>query len=233
MRLSVIIPALNEYQYISDTIEAVRQNAVIGQPHEIIVVDTGSTDGTTEIVKKLGVNLIEIKPEISGRSQALNAGADVSTGDVYLFLDADTILPEGYDVAIETALQNRDIAGGAFEFSLGGNEFALRVVELINRIRYRISYQFYGDQGIFVRASVYRGVGGYPKKRILEASEFCSSLKRVGRLALIRKKIKTSPRRFLRGGVYRVLASDILIWCMDLIGIPVDEFADTYWKKNA
>jgi rSAM/selenodomain-associated transferase 2 len=232
MNLSVIIPALNEYQYLSDTIHAVRQNAILGRPHEIIVVDSGSTDGTTEIVKKLGVKLIEIRPEIAGRSQALNTGASISTGDVYLFLDADTILPEGYDREIKTVLDSQGIAGGAFEFALDGKGFGLRLVELINRIRYRISHQFYGDQGIFVRATAFRQLGGYPKKGILEASDFCSSLKKVGNLALIRKKIKTSPRRFLDGGVYRVLAGDIEIWWLKLMGKPVDEFADIYWKKN-
>jgi rSAM/selenodomain-associated transferase 2 len=232
MQLSVIIPALNEFQYISKTVYAVRENAVLGAPHEIIVIDCGSTDGTTEIVKKLGVNLIEIRPEVAGRSQALNRGASISTGDVYLFLDADTILPEGYDKEIKTVLDSQDIAGGAFEFALDGKGFSLRVVELINRIRYRISHQFYGDQGIFVRATVFRGLGGYPNKGILEASDFCYSLKKVGTLALIRKKIKTSPRRFLEGGVYRVLAGDIKIWWLDVMGKPVDQFADIYWKKN-
>jgi rSAM/selenodomain-associated transferase 2 len=232
MHLSVIIPALNEHQYMSDTIQAVRHNAIIGGPHEIIVVDTGSVDGTPKIARELGVKLIEIRPEIAGRAQALNAGASISTGDVYLFLDADTILPEGYDAAIKTVLENHDIAGGAFEFALDGKGFGLRVVELINRIRYRISDQFYGDQGIFVRATVFREAGGYPNKGILEASDFCSSLKKIGKLALIRKKIRTSPRRFVEGGVYRVLAGDLRIWWLDLIGKPVDQFADIYWKKN-
>jgi rSAM/selenodomain-associated transferase 2 len=232
MRLSVIIPALNEYQYISDSIHAVRENAVLGGSHEVIVVDCGSTDGTIEIVKRLGVNLIEIMPEMAGRSEALNTGARIATGDVYLFLDADTILPERYDSEIKIALESRDIVGGAFEFALDGKGFSLRVVELINRIRYRISRQFYGDQGIFVRATAFGRVGGFPNKGILEASDFCSSLKKVGRLALIRKRIKTSARRFVEGGVCRVLASDIRIWCFDLMGKPVDQFADIYWKKN-
>jgi rSAM/selenodomain-associated transferase 2 len=232
MHLSVIIPALNEYNYISETVRAVRHNAIIGGPHEIIVVDTGSADGTPKIARELGVKLIEISPDIAGRAGALNKGASISTGDVYLFLDADTILPEGYDAAIKAVMENLDIAGGAFEFALNGKGFGLRVVELINRLRYRISHQFYGDQGIFVRATVFRRVGGYPKKGILEASDFCSSVKKVGKLALIRKKIKTSPRRFLEGGVYRVLAGDIIIWWLDLMGKPVDQFADNYWKKN-
>ncbi|MBI4228283.1 MAG: glycosyltransferase family 2 protein [Deltaproteobacteria bacterium] len=232
MHLSVIIPALNEYQYISNTVYAVRHNAVFGGPHEIIVVDSGSRDGTPEIAKRLGVKLIEIKPEIAGRFHALNKGASIATGDVLLFLDADTILPEGYDAEIKSALGDQDIVGGAFEFALDGKGFSLRVVELINRLRYRISHQFYGDQGIFVRATLFHRLGGYPKKGILEASDFCASLMRMGRLVLIRREVKTSPRRFLEGGVYRVLAGDIKIWWLDLMGKPLDHFANVYWKKN-
>lgn len=232
MKLSVIIPALNEHKYISETLHAVRHRAINGAPHEIIVVDTGSVDGTPRIARELGVKLVEFSPDIAGRAQALNKGASISTGNVYLFLDADTILPEGYDAAIEAAMENLEIAGGAFEFALDGKGFGLRVVELINRVRYRISHQFYGDQGIFVRATVFRSVGGYPRREILEASDFCSSVKKVGKLALIRKKIKTSPRRFLEGGVYRVLAGDMIIWLLDLMGKPVNQFADNYWKKN-
>lgn len=232
MHLSVIIPALNESQYISETIHAISDNAVLEGPREVIVVDCGSTDGTPAIARQLGARLIEIRPEIAGRSQALNAGAGISTGDVYLFLDADTIVPEGYDFEIKAALANADIVGGAFEFALEGSGLGLRIVEFINRIRYRISHQFYGDQGIFAVAEVFYRVGGYPRRGILEASEFCRSLKKVGKLALIRKKIKTSPRRFLDGGVCRVLAADIKIWLSDLIGKPVDQFADDYWKEN-
>lgn len=232
MHLSVIIPALNEYQYISNTVHAVRQNALLGVPHEIIVVDSGSSDGTPEIANRLGVTLVEIKPEVAGRSSALNKGASIATGDVLLFLDADTILPKGYDTEIQSALGNQDVAGGAFEFALDGKGFGLRVVELVNRLRYRISHRFYGDQGIFVRAPLFHRVGGYPNKGILETSDFCASLMRMGRLVLIRREVKTSPRRFLEGGVYRVLAGDIKIWWLDLMGKPLDHFADIYWKKN-
>ncbi|MFQ5786564.1 MAG: glycosyltransferase family 2 protein [Thermodesulfobacteriota bacterium] len=232
MKLSVIVPTLNEYDFISNAINSVRLKAVKGTPHEIIVVDCGSTDGTPYLVKQMKVKLIQCIPSMAGRAEPLNEGASVATGDVLLFLDADSILPIGYDRDISNALLNTEIVGGAFEFALDGKGFGLRLVELINRIRYRISHQFYGDQGIFVRAGVFHKIGGYPKKKILESSEMCSTMSRMGKLVLIRKSVRTSPRRFIEGGVYRVLANDIKIWWLNIIGRPVDHFGNNYWKEN-
>jgi len=67
---------------------------------------------------------------------------------------------------------------------------------------------------------------------ILEAAHFCKNLRKVGKLKLIKKRIYTSPRRFLDGGVYKVLGRDIKIWFLDLIGLRVDKYADAYWKEN-
>ncbi len=232
MKLSVIIPTLNEHDYLTATVRSIKENTTLKAAHEIIVVDSGSTDNTPEMAIELGLRLIEIGCETSGRACALNRGASSAKGEVLLFLDADTVLPLGYDEAIHTALKDPETVGGAFEFALDGKEFGLRVVEMINRLRYRISHRYYGDQGIFVRASAFLKLGGYPERRILEAADFCSAMNQLGRLALIHKKIKTSPRRFLEGGVYRVLANDIKIWWLDLLGKSVDHYADLYWDQN-
>lgn len=68
--------------------------------------------------------------------------------------------------------------------------------------------------------------------RLMEAAHLCKALRAQGRLTLIRKDIKTSPRRFLKGGIYTVLAEDIKIWFLDLLGITVDKYADRYWEDN-
>ena len=234
MNLSIIIPTLNEAEYLASTLDRIMQNASLREPHEIIVVDSGSTDETCEIALKLGVKLIRSNNASPGRAYVLNEAAQSATGDVLLFLDADTFVPIGYDQLIEAALFNPKFIGGAFEFALDGPEFGLRVVELINRIRYRIRQRYYGDQGIFVRSDIFQRVGGYPKIGLLEAAHLCKNLKRLGKLKLIRKNMKTSPRRFLDGGIYnyKVLVSDIKIWFLDLIGIRVDRYADSYWKEN-
>lgn len=232
MKLSIIIPTLNESQYIARTINSVREHAILGEPHEIIVLDSGSTDGTTDIVRKLKVFLVKEGSILTGRATILNRGASFAKGDVFLFLDADTLPPKGYDEEIRHAIFDMGAIGGAFEFALEGKGFGLRLVEIINRIRYRISNNFYGDQGIFVAAAVFREIGGYPKRRIFEAFEFCNLIKKFGRLRLIRKAMKTSPRRFIEGGVYRVLLNDIKLWFLNLIGQDVDCYADDYWSEN-
>jgi len=232
MELSIIIPTLNEAGYLPVTIEKIKQNASLREPYEIIVVDSGSMDETCEIALKLGVKLVRGKSISPGLAYVLNEAAKSATGDVFLFLDADTLVPPGYDEFIKSALTNPNVVGGAFEFALDGNEYGLRLVEFINRIRYRIRQRYYGDQGIFVRSHVFKRVGGYPEIGILEAAHFCKNLRKEGKLKLIKKRINTSPRRFLNGGIYKVLAGDIKIWFLDLIGFQVDKYADAYWKEN-
>jgi rSAM/selenodomain-associated transferase 2 len=234
MNLSIIIPTLNEAEYLASTLQCLSENSRLENYNEVIVIDSGSTDETCEIALKLGVKLIRSNNASPGRAYVLNEAAQSATGDVLLFLDADTLVPIGYDQLIETALSDPKFIGGAFEFALDGAEFGLRVVELINRIRYRIRQRYYGDQGVFVRSDIFQRVGGYPKIGLLEAAHLCKNLKRVGKLKLIRKNMKTSPRRFLDGGIYnyKVLVSDIKIWFLDLIGIRVDRYADSYWKEN-
>jgi cellulose synthase/poly-beta-1,6-N-acetylglucosamine synthase-like glycosyltransferase len=101
------------------------------------------------------------------RAAALNRGAAEASGDVFLFLDADTPVPRGYDRTIRRALADPRVVGGAFEFALDGTQLALRLVELLNRVRYRIWPLYYGDQGLFVRASAFRLVWGYREQRLL------------------------------------------------------------------
>jgi rSAM/selenodomain-associated transferase 2 len=232
MRISVIIPTLNEARYLATVVSQARLRAVMGPPHEIIVADCGSVDGTAELAVRLQTHLIQDRPALSSRASALNRGAAEATGDVFLFLDGDTLVPRGYDQAIHQALRDSLVVGGAFEFALDGAQLGLRLVELINRIRYRIWPLYYGDQGIFVRAPVFRLVRGYPERRLLEASEFCKRLRQRGKIVLLRKYMKTSARRFEEDGIYRVLAQDFRIWWLDFLGLPTEQFGRAYQKNN-
>lgn len=232
MKLSIIIPTLNEATYLPLTIEKINQNATLGEPHKIVVVDSGSTDETCQIALQLGAKLIKSETKSLGKASVLNEAAQSVAGDVFLFLDADTLVPPGYDQFIERALENHAVVGGAFEFALDGSEFGLRVVEIINRVRYRIRQRYYGDQGIFVRSQVFKKVGGYPQIGLLEAAYLCKNLRKQGKLTLIKNEMKTSPRRFLDGGIYKVLAGDMKIWFLDLIGISVEKYSESYWKEN-
>jgi rSAM/selenodomain-associated transferase 2 len=232
MRLSIIIPTLNEARYLPTAIAQARRRAVLAPPHEIIVADCGSVDGTAESAVRLGTQLVREQPALTSRAAALNRGAAEAGGDVFLFLDADTLVPPGYDRSIQQVLAQPSVVGGAFEFALDRPQWGLRLVELLNRLRYRIWPLYYGDQGLFVRASVFRRVGGYREQRLLETSEFCKRLHQQGKLVLLHKYMKTSARRFVEGGIYHVLAHDAWIWWLDLLGLPTEPLGQAYQEDN-
>ena len=185
IKLSIIIPTLNEADYITSTLSSIIVNKCYENKPEIIVVDSGSTDNTADIARPLVDKLILLKPASSGKWEALNKGAEKCSGEILLFLDADTIVPKNYDREIENVLMKSNIVGGAFEFTLDGEEFGLRVVELINRVRYRVRHSFYGDQGFFVRSDIFHKAGMFPARRLFETSAMCRKLRRYGKLILI------------------------------------------------
>jgi glycosyltransferase involved in cell wall biosynthesis len=233
IKLSIIIPTLNEAGFISKTLEAVNGNKYYENKPEIILVDSGSTDNTADIARPLSDKLIQLKPTSSGKWEALNKGAEISCGEVLLFLDADTVVPKDYDKEIENVFTDKNIVGGAFEFTLDGRQFGLRVVELINRVRYRVRHSFYGDQGFFVTKDIFIKAGKFPKKRLFETSAMCRKLQRFGQLKLIKKPALTSPRRFIEGGIYRVLLNDIKLWFLNKTkNFPDTNHADLYWQEN-
>jgi glycosyltransferase involved in cell wall biosynthesis len=232
VKLSIVIPTLNEAGYLPAAVAAVRRRAALGPPHEIIVADCGSADGTAAVAEHLGVRVVCDAPPPDSRAAALNRGAAVASGDVLLFLDADTLAPFAYDRSIRGALRDPQVVGGAFENALDGPGWGLRLIELINRVRYRIWPHYYGDQGLFVRAAVFRRVGGYPERRLLEAPDLCRTLARHGRLALLHKPMRPSPRRLLEGGLTRVMALYVHIWWLDLVGLPTERFGAAYQENN-
>ncbi len=233
IKLSIIIPTLNEADYITSTLSSIIVNKCYENKPEIIVVDSGSTDNTADIARPLVDKLIQLKSLSSGKWEALNNGAEISCGEVLLFLDADTVVPKDYDKEIENVFINKNIVGGAFEFTLDGRQFGLRVVELINRVRYRVRHSFYGDQGFFVRSDIFHKAGMFPARRLFETSAMCRKLQRYGQLELIKKPALTSPRRFIEGGIYRVLLNDIKLWFLNKTkNFPDNKSADLYWEEN-
>jgi rSAM/selenodomain-associated transferase 2 len=231
--LTVVVPTLNEAAYLGHALESLRTQANAGGADERIVADCGSSDGTCEIAERLGARVVRVAGGAVGRGAALDAGAVVAAGDVLLFLDADSIVPAGWDRAIREALADPGVVGGAFEFALDGRGLALRVVEAVNRLRYRVWRRYYGDQGLFVRADAFRRAGGFGPRRLLESSDLCVRLRREGRLVLVKRPMLTSPRRFVAGGPWRVLAQDVRLWWRDLLGAPNDASAAEYWSENA
>lgn len=231
MKLSVVIPTYNEADNILKTLQGLYDRAS-EKPFEILIIDCGSSDGTLQLINYPEIVSVS-NPRLAGKKySSLRLGAKLAQGDVFLFLDADTLVPQGYDTAIAEALQNQKVVGGAFEFSFDKISFPLYCISFVNRIRYRVRKRFYGDQGIFVRKKVYEDAGGWPARTLLEAAYLCKSLQKYGEMRLLRQSVITSSRRFTEGGVWRVFIHDMKIWSMDLMGMDVEKYGAAYWQKN-
>ena len=231
MRLSIIIPTLNEALNIKKTLDTLLERADEA-PYEIIIIDCGSVDNTLKEIGHPEVVTI-VNPKLSGKKcRALRMATNIAQGEVLFFLDADTLVPPHFDTAIKTALKDSQVVGGAFEFAFDRFSLPLFFITLANRVRYRFRKRFYGDQGIFMRRDAYLKAGGWPERSLLEAAYLCRNLQKVGKLKLLRKTTLTSSRRFTEGGVWKVFAHDMRIWGRDLFGMNVEKYATDYWAKN-
>jgi rSAM/selenodomain-associated transferase 2 len=224
--LSVIIPTLNEAANLPRTLAHTRA-AAGREAIELIVSDCCSEDETRRVAAEQGARVIEGS---LSRAQALNRGAAAATatarGAHLLFLHADTLVPTGFAAAVRRALDRPGIVGGAFGFRfLRPPDLSvlywkmLGVVALMNNVRFRTSGNFYGDQAIFVRRSVFDRLGGFPERPLLEDLHFSRRMKRVGGTAILSPAVHSSARRFLDRGIIHQTIQDIRLIFADSLGM--------------
>ena len=198
MQISIVIPALNERAGLP----AVVATALAIGPAEIIVVDGGSADGTREWVRSMAA--LRLLESGRGRGPQLNAGAQVASGEVLLFLHADCLLPPDAGVQIASALQNPDVAGGCFRVRFAERRpWSLNVVAGVINSHSRALRYATGDQAIFVRRAVFDAAGGFPAWPLFEDVEFANRVKRAGGFVVLPARVTLSARRWLARGVWR------------------------------
>jgi rSAM/selenodomain-associated transferase 2 len=220
MRISVVIPALNEADQIGDVVRCTRSMGDC----EIIVVDGGSRDETAQRASEADLVLISS----SGRANQQNAGAKASSGEVLLFLHADCRLQPGSFEALQAALQNPHCVGGCFKQRIDAQGWNYRLMEWGNATRVRLCQWAYGDQGIFVRRSIFEKLGGFPELRLMEDLYFMKKLKREGRIALIDPPLRISARRWQKTGVLRQTLRNWSLITMAHCGISPNRLARFY-----
>jgi rSAM/selenodomain-associated transferase 2 len=206
MNVSVIVPVLNE----EETIERTLQALVALGPHEIIVVDGGSRDRTCAICEQFPIQVFAAK---RGRARQMNSGARRASGDVLLFLHADTRLPDSALSDVTAALSDPSCVGGRFDVELEGSHWMLRVIGALINYRSRMSKVATGDQALFVRRDVFERIGGFQDIPLMEDVAFCRALKRTGAVACLRSRVVTSARRWERDGVWRTI---LKMWTLKL-----------------
>lgn len=222
LRISVIIPTLNEERNIESTlINLQRQH----HPSEIIVADGGSSDKTTVIASKYA----KVVNSKRGRAFQMNEGAKAAVGDAFLFLHADTQLPHQALLKIGDILQSGKKQSGRFRMSFGHGHPLLKFYEYQTRFH----LFSYGDQGFFVKRELFQKMGGFSAHAVFEDIDFYRRLLKREKPVIIKDPVITSPRRFLQNGIVKQKFINISLATMYYLGIrrsTIKHFQNAWYK---
>lgn len=192
--ISIIIPTLNEAHSLGATLAAVARLHSVGT--EVIIVDGGSTDETLQAAREHGAQVIAAA---RGRGLQMHVGAGAARGEVLWFLHADTLPPPDGAQCITSALRREvGAVGGNFTISFDGARRAARFLTWLYPQLRKLGL-CYGDSAIFVRADIYRAVGGFKPYPIFEDLDLVRRLRKRGRMIHLPETVVTSSRRFERG----------------------------------
>ncbi len=222
MKISVIIPALNEAASLEATVRS------IGKGHQVIVADGGSVDSTRAVAAGLGALVVRSAP---GRGVQMDCGALGAEGDALLFLHADTVLPEGWAESVRRAMGDERVVGGAFRLRISSGRAFYRVIEQMATARFRLFGLIYGDQAIFVRREGFFKAGGFGALPLMEDVDCVRRLRRTGRLTLLDRSVATSPRRWEERGVIKNTLRNWLTLMLYLMGVPPRRLYGFYYGR--
>jgi rSAM/selenodomain-associated transferase 2 len=206
MKFSIIIPTLNEEKTIEGCLSALQP---LRNECEIIIADGDSTDNTRMLASPLADKVIT---SAKGRARQMNKGASYATGEVLIFLHADTCLPENALQLIQQKISSTRL-WGRFDIQLSGKHFMLMVIAQMMNWRSRLTGIATGDQVIFVTHPTFEKVGKYPEIDLMEDIALCKALKKISPPICLKDKVISSGRRWERNGIFKTM---LLMWSIRL-----------------
>ncbi len=226
---SIIIPALNEAASIQGCLLALQP---LRDHAEIIVVDGGSRDNTIELATPYADKILSSE---QGRARQMNQGAKQATGDILLFLHADTELPE-HALSLITQQLTPEKPWGRFDIQLRGESVMFTIIAFMMNWRSRLTGIATGDQVLFVSRATFNAVGGYPDISLMEDIALSSALKKISSPVCLTAKVNSSARRWQQYGIYKMI---LLMWSLRLrywLGQDPHYLAELYrtgllWKR--
>jgi rSAM/selenodomain-associated transferase 2 len=231
--ISVIIATQNSERTLPATLSALVPSAVDGIVRQVIVVDGGSTDQTTTIADLAGADVISTAP---GRGGQLAHGAARARFPWLLFLNADTVLNEGWERSAVAFMRRidcgeRSAAAGAFTFRLDDKGFAPRFLERLVHWRCKVLRQPYGDQGLLIPKQLFDAVGGYKDLPVMDDIDLARRLGRR-RLAMLDADAVTSPEPYRREGYLLRSLRNQACHMLYGFGFPVNLVARLYRSES-
>jgi rSAM/selenodomain-associated transferase 2 len=225
VRISVVIPALNEAANISRAVKS----AWSARADEVLVVDGGSQDQTVDVAAGEDATVLV---GAAGRSVQQNLGAQQATGDVLLFQHADNRLDNGACEQIRSRLRDERVVCGAFRQRIEATGWRYRLLEFGNAQRVVWCGLPYGDQAIFVRKAIFEQLGGFPEVPLMEDLMLMRQVRRRWRPVLLDGPVYISARRWKEYGVIRQTARN---WCLVAaytLGVPPERLAKHYARHD-
>lgn len=229
VQVSIVVPVLNEAPRVARLLEPLQ--GLRGPRLEVLVADGGSEDSTVVIARPLADVVLATKP---GRATQMNAGAARASGEVLVFLHADTTFDASHLNALRDTWARAPVAvWGRFDVRIHGRPWMLRVVAACMNLRSRLTGIATGDQVMFVRRQSFEALGGFPAQPLMEDIELSGQLTRLARpLCIGAPAVVTSGRRWEKHGVWRTI---VLMWQLRAryaLGASPDALAQSYRRHD-
>jgi len=213
--VSIVIPTLDEQGELPDLLDAI---VTLPGLWEAIVADGGSGDETVALARAHATAPLVIEA-VGGRAAQLNAGARAATGDVLLFLHADSRLPPDAYASLTDAWRTPGVAGGNFALAFDGGQAFERILGAVYRFQRRRGF-YYGDSSVWVRRETFEALGGYREIPIMDDYDFVRCLERSGETRCLPGPATTSSRRWRSMGIPRTVLAWFVIRWLYVAGVP-------------
>lgn len=225
--LSVIVPVLDEEATVGLLLSDLGR---LLTAHEVIVVDGGSLDSTTDLSRAAGARVVAAG---RGRGVQLRAGADAARAPLLLFLHADVRLDEAALALLDEIGVARPPCAMAFRLRIDASGVTYRLIEWGTNVRSRLLALPYGDQGLVVRREDYVRAGGYLPVPVMEDVALVRALRRVTKVHVLDAAVDVSGRRWRAEGPLRRTVKNWLLMVRYLTGTPPERLAHRYRPEGA